>query len=111
VATIRASCPTCGDVELTTAEVQVLICSTTSDASYSFRCPSCLVVVCKPTEDRVVDVLVASGVRMSVWQMPAELDERHNGDPLTWDDLLQFHFLLGEDGWFERATSGVVGRA
>lgn len=104
VATIKASCPTCGDVELTTRDVQVLLCSTTNQGSYAFRCPACRVAVSKPAEPRVVDVLVASGVRLSVWQLPAELDEPHFGEPIGYDDLLEFHFELKGDDWFERLT-------
>jgi len=104
VATIKASCPTCGDVELTTRDVQVRLCSTTNEGSYAFRCPACRMAVSKPAEPRVVDVLVASGVRLSVWQLPAELDEVHSGAPITYDDLLQFHFELKGDDWFERLT-------
>ncbi len=92
---IRASCPTCGDVELTTRDVRVLLCSTTYESSYAFQCPSCRVAVAKPAEARVVDVLLASGISLSVWQMPAELDEAKTGQPISYDDLLEFHFQLG----------------
>lgn len=109
VATIKASCPTCGDVELTTRDVQVLLCATTNEGSYAFRCPDCRLAVSKPAESRVVDVLVASGVRLSVWQLPAELDEPHSGDPIDYDDLLVFHFELQREDWFERLTSTVGG--
>lgn len=109
VATIKASCPTCGDVELTTRDVQVRLCSTTNEGSYSFRCPACRLAVAKPAEPRIVDVLVASGVRLTVWQMPAELDEAHSGAPVTYDDLLQFHFDLKDDDWFERLTGTLAG--
>lgn len=91
---IRASCPTCGDVELTTRDVRVLLCSTTYESSYAFQCPSCRVAVSKPAEARVVDVLLASGISLSVWHMPAELDEPKNGAPISYDDLLEFHFQL-----------------
>ncbi len=109
VATIKASCPTCGDVELTTRDVQVLLCSTTNQGSYAFRCPACRVAVSKPAEPRVVDVLVASGVRLSVWQLPAELEEEHHGDPISYDDLLEFHFELKRDDWFELLTGTLAG--
>lgn len=91
---IRASCPTCGDVELTTRDVRVLLCSTTYESSYAFQCPSCRVAVAKPAEPRVVDVLLASGITLSVWHMPAELDEPRSGPPISYDDLLEFHFQL-----------------
>lgn len=109
VATIKASCPTCGDVELTTRDVQVLLCSTTNQGSYAFRCPACRVAVSKPAEPRVVDVLVASGVRLSVWELPAELNEEHHGAPINYDDLLEFHFELKGDDWFERLTGTLAG--
>ena len=109
VATIKASCPTCGDVELTTRDVQVLLCATTNEGSYAFRCPACRLAVSKPAEPRIVDVLVASGVRLSVWQLPAELDEVHTGAPITYDDLLEFHFEIKGDDWFERLTGTLAG--
>ena len=94
MAMIRASCPTCGDVELTTRDVRVLLCSTTYESSYAFQCPVCRVAVAKPAEPRVVDVLLSSGISLTVWHMPAELDEPHAGAPITYDDLLEFHFQL-----------------
>jgi predicted RNA-binding Zn-ribbon protein involved in translation (DUF1610 family) len=109
VATIRASCPECGDVELTTFDVQVHLCSTTNEGSYSFRCPTCAVAVAKPADARVVDVLVSSGVRLNVWQLPAELDERRSGPPITYDDLLAFHFALKRDDWHAHLTATLAG--
>lgn len=109
VATIRASCPTCGDVELTTGDVRVLLCSTTNEGSYAFRCPGCRVAVSKPAEPRVVDVLVSSGVRLSVWHLPAELDELKSGEPINYDDLLAFHEELQQDDWLDRVVTMVSG--
>ena len=108
VATIRASCPTCGDVELTSRDVSVQVCASNNQGSYAFRCPTCAVAVSKLAEQRIVDLLVSSGVRLAVWSLPAELDEaRSTGPVLTYDDLLEFHRLLQEDGWFERLTEPV----
>lgn len=110
MATIRASCPECGDVELTTRDVRVLLCSTTNEGSYAFRCPVCRLAVSKPAEARVVDVLVSSGVRLSVWHMPAELDEVKHGAPINYDDLLLFHEELQTDDWLDKVTAMVIGR-
>lgn len=107
VATIRASCPTCGDVELTSRDVSVLVCATTNDGSYAFRCPSCRVAVSKQAEQRIVDLLVSSGVRLAVWELPAEMFEVHEGAAFTHDDLLDFHYELQEDGWFARLAESV----
>jgi hypothetical protein len=57
--------------------------------------------VAKDASKRIVDLLVSSGVRMEVWRLPAELGETKAGPPLSPDDLLDFHLLLGEDGWFD----------
>ncbi len=111
VATIRASCPTCGDVELTSRDVSVQVCASNNQGSYAFRCPGCTVAVSKFAEQRIVDLLVSSGVRLAVWSLPAELEESHSGEPLDYDDLLEFHLLLQEDGWFERGLNLPVGRS
>ncbi len=85
----------CGDVELTTRDVRVLLCSTTCESTYAFQCPSCKVAVVKPAEARVVDVLLGAGIPLSVWQMPAELDEAHEGPPISYDDILELHVGIG----------------
>lgn len=105
MATIRASCPDCGDVELTNKDVRVLVCVTTDEGSYAFRCPSCLLAVSKPAEARIVDLLVSAGVGLTTWTMPAELDESKAGAAINYDDLLEFHFELQKEDWFERITS------
>ena len=107
---IRASCPTCGDVELTTRDVRVLLCSTTYESSYAFQCPSCRMAVSKPAEARVVDVLLASGISLSVWHMPAELDEFKAGPAINYDDLLEFHFQLGSGTDLDTLLAGGSGR-
>lgn len=101
MAWIRASCSTCGDVELSIDEVHVMMCASTSEGSYVFRCPACHMIVSKMAEENVVDVLVASGVRLSVWHLPAELEEQHYGPPIGYDELLDFHFQLLGDAWAE----------
>jgi hypothetical protein len=105
VATIRASCPTCGDVELTSRDVVVRVCAADDEGSYAFRCPSCRMAVAKRADPKIVDLLVSSGVCLCVWQPPAELAEIHEGEPISYDDLLEFHYLLQTQGWFERLVS------
>jgi hypothetical protein len=106
VATVRASCPGCGDVELTTREVQVQVCSATEEGTYSFVCPSCRLIVNKPAEPRVIELLVSAGVKVVSWDLPAELSEAKSGPPISYDDLLAFHFELSSDDWFEQVIAG-----
>ncbi len=102
MATIRATCPTCEDVELTTRDLRVQVCSDTNQGSYSFRCPMCRMAVAKQAEPRIIDLLVSSGVQMHVWRLPAELSETKEGGPLGWDDVLELHDLLQRPDWFEQ---------
>lgn len=102
MATIRASCAVCGDVELTTQDVQVRVCVDDNQGTYSFRCPECEMVVVKAAEPRIIELLVASGVRLSRWSLPAELGEaRAGGEPINHDDLLDFHALMERDDWID----------
>ena len=98
MATIRASCPTCGDVELTSRDVVVRVCSLDNSGSYAFRCPACRMAVSKQADHKIVDLLVSSGVRLSVWHLPAELAEHHEGDAINYDDLLEFHYAIQQQG-------------
>jgi hypothetical protein len=107
VTTIRANCPSCGDVQLTAGDLTVRVCADDERGSYCFRCPDCRQAVAKEASRRIVDLLVSSGVRMQVWRLPAELNESRIGPPLTPDDLLDFHLLLQEDGWFDSLSEQV----
>jgi endogenous inhibitor of DNA gyrase (YacG/DUF329 family) len=100
VTTIRANCPTCGDVQLRANDLIVRVCSDDETGSYTFRCPTCAVAVAKGASKRIVDLLVSSGVRMEVWRLPAELTEPRVGPVLQPDDLLDFHIMLERDDWF-----------
>jgi hypothetical protein len=106
VATVRASCSGCGDVELTTREVQVQVCTATDEGTYSFVCPSCRLIVNKPAEQRVIELLVSAGVKVVNWDLPAELSEAKSGPAISYDDLLAFHFELSTEGWLEHVIAG-----
>ena len=101
---IKASCPSCGDVELVLSDLKVMVCSSDGQASYNFRCPKCSFRVSKAAEKAVVDVLLSSGVTMSFWRRPLELDEEHSGDPISYDDLMEFHYELARVDWLEWIT-------
>lgn len=106
---IRASCSDCGDVELRVGDVQVRVCADDNAGTYVFRCPSCDMAVVKDAEPRVVDLLVASGVEITTWALPAELCERKNGPAFTHDDLLDFHEVLESDDWFGKLLDPTAG--
>jgi len=111
VTTIRASCPSCGDVDLTVRDVSVRVCANDQSGSYTFRCPECEMAVAKHADPTVVELLVSAGVQMAVWQLPAELWETRMGEPISHDDLLDFHHLLADERWFDRLTALVESEA
>jgi hypothetical protein len=102
---IKASCHDCGDVELRVRDLEVRVCTQDEQGTYVFRCPSCQMSVVKPAEQRIVDMLVATGVPLVEWELPAELFEPRSGLPISYDDLIDFHHLLQEDGWFDSVVA------
>ena len=93
--TIKATCPTCGEVELTPADVSLRVCSYAPLSYYAFTCLTCLEEVRKPADEQVVALLVSGGVPAQVWELPAEALEEHTGPRLSYDDLLDFALQLG----------------
>lgn len=93
--TIKASCPCCGEVELTSADVRLVVCSHPPRSFYAFTCPSCAGEVRKPADDHIVSLLVSGGVEPTVLDVPAEALEEKLGPPLGYDELLDFVLHLG----------------
>ena len=72
-------------------------------SSYAFRCTLCEIVITKPADERVVRILVSSGVAVRPWRIPAELAELREGQPINWDDILEFHNQLSQPQGSEAA--------
>ena len=92
--TIKASCPLCGEVELTPADVSLMVCSSASLSYYAFTCTTCCEEVRKPADDHVVSLLISGGVPAQVWDLPLEALELRTGPRLSYDDLLDFALEL-----------------
>lgn len=106
---IRTVCSDCGTVELMRRDVTVSICNDTDEASYAFRCPVCRRMVSKPIiESRTTDTLVSAGCPLRTWSLPLELKEDHIGDPITADDVINFHFDLQKEESFDWLREGSV---
>ena len=106
--TIKASCPTCGEVELTPADVSLMVCSHAPLSYYVFSCGGCHNEVRKPADDHVVSLLVSGGVPASVWDLPGEALEVHDGPRLSYDDLLDLALELGTTDLLAVAAGAVV---
>jgi hypothetical protein len=99
VAIVRATCPTCGDIELNVTSVQVQLCINTTASTYSFLCPDCRLIVNKDANETIVDSLTKAGARLLTWSLPDELLEPKVGPAICHDDLLEFHLALEDDSW------------
>src|SRR5476649_2501175 len=88
--TIKATCPTCGEVELTADDLTLMVCSQAALSYYAFRCPRCIEEIRKPADDHVISLLISGGVHATNWNVPAEALEAHVGPAITYDDLLSF---------------------
>jgi len=106
VTTIKASCPTCGEVELTSHDITLMVCSHPSLSYYAFTCPTCDDEVRKAADDHVVSLLMSGGVKPTVWEVPAEALEPKVGPALTYDDLLDFGLRLSGSDLLSSLAAG-----
>jgi hypothetical protein len=96
VTTIKTSCPVCGDVELTPAQMRLVVCSRTEWSYYAFACTTCRDEIRKPADEEIVALLVSGGVVAEHWVIPAEALEDHAGASITYDDVLDFALELDQ---------------
>lgn len=87
---IRAACPRCGEVELTSGDFTLRVCRHAPLSYYAFECPGCHDQVRKPADDHVISLLLSGGVRAQIWDVPAEVTEPKSGPPIGYDDVLDF---------------------
>jgi hypothetical protein len=116
---IRASCPSCGEVDLTPPDVTLRIVRSTEglvgDGScYRFSCPDCEQLVTKPADERIAQLLTTGGVPVEDLSpddedeaallealKPLHPERPPAGPALTHDDLLDLHLLLARTDWFD----------
>lgn len=100
--TIKATCGSCGEVSLSPEDIELRVDRRDAEASfYAFTCPTCLEIVRKPANDRVVRLLITGGVVVQELRP----QPRFTGPRLTHDDLLDFHQLLEDDSWFDKLAA------
>lgn len=63
---VKTTCANCGDVELSPAEVTIILAPTANrlgsiSGEYEFTCRDCGTVNIRPATERVISVLLASG--------------------------------------------------
>jgi hypothetical protein len=90
--TIKATCPMCGDVDLTPAQVRLTVAEAAGWATYTFTCGSCHDLIEKAADDEVVALLSSAGVLVD--RVPGEVLETHSGRPISYDDVLDLALWL-----------------
>jgi hypothetical protein len=96
---IKATCPDCGEVNLTPEDVRLMVCSVATLSYYAFDCSGCVRQIRKPADDRIVSLLRSGGVRVQRWRVPAEALEEKTGPVLQYDDLLDFALALNDTSY------------
>lgn len=97
-ATIKANCPTCGNIELPARELTLNVSARFPALShYVFQCPGCQDRIEKPADAEVVQILYGSGVvPKTAWEPPTYPERKSlpNAPRLNEDDLITFGLLL-----------------
>ena len=94
-AIVEVSCPFCGPVELPAAAVSVGVDPDGSSRGLcEFTCPFCSRPGVLATDRMAADALLEEGARPFAGPAPFELLEVHEGAPITYDDVLEFHSAI-----------------
>lgn len=111
--TISTTCPSCREhIDLASGHCALLGGPDRQPVAYAFVCPRCDQPIVRRADKRAAAMLVAGGAsahgareRTVVLSHP---EQPASGPVLTVDDLIDFHVMLGGDGWFERLAGLVV---
>ena len=101
---IRATCATCGEVDLGPEEITLAI---RGEASwYRFHCPLCETTVQKCADRTVVALLLSAGVILyeGAAAEPSIRPGCEELPPFAADDVRAFRRLLSGEGFLERLT-------
>ena len=101
---LRVSCLGCGHVRVSPSDVTIRSCVNTDEWSYWFRCPSCHIRTSATTGRRAALDAIGAGSALVTWTVPAEVNERPDGPPITLVDLLELHLLLLEPDWIDQVS-------
>ncbi len=117
---------------MTPGAIELAVRGDTGTGSYRFICPACLTLVQKRADRKIVELLSSVGVSVSpapvslfdatergegpegtstaMFEMPWEPRQPTEAgrSPLTYDDLISFHFLLEDDAWIAEAMGGAT---
>lgn len=97
--TIKTTCDHCGEVHLGTSDISLELRGTGTEGSYRFVCPECFAIQRRPATQRVVSILLATGVTYRVSIAPT--------GPISATEVERFVAMLDSDDWFSRLVATV----
>ncbi len=102
--TIRTTCEACGDIELVPDDLWLELEADEIEGEYIFQCPYCDQTERKPASQRVVTILLASGVRYEV--ASPMTPTRLPSTPISEAEILSFAGKLDNENWSEHLEAG-----
>ena len=98
---IRTTCGACGDIELVPGDLWLELEANEAEGQYAFNCPYCENTERKPASQRVVTILLASGVR---YEVPDEPDAEE--DHISEAEIISFTDKLDQEDWSRHLEAG-----
>lgn len=93
MSTIRVFCEPCQrDNRLNEKDIVLRVCRQNElDAQYRYLCAHCGRIQVQPCVSvKIAQLLVQYGVRTEWFDLPLELEEKHDHPPITLDDMADF---------------------
>jgi len=97
VTSIRTTCEACGEIELVPGDLWLELESDRAFGQYAFKCPYCDNTERKPASERVVTILLASGVRYEVCADSSRISEA---------EIISFANQLDQHDWARHLEAG-----
>lgn len=98
---IKTTCDTCGEISVPLTEVALHVNTGSRMNYFSFVCPSCGELKGGEAEVHLVTFLISQGVPPDHSRFAPEVLEAHAGGPISYDDVLDFHFMLEDASWLK----------
>jgi hypothetical protein len=91
---ISVTCPTHGDITITSDNITLMVCRQIDHSYYKFSCSGCNEPVIRDADEHIIAFLVSLDVEVVRWHLPAEVTEEHSGPRISYDELLDFGLAL-----------------
>lgn len=102
--TIKANCPTCGDVRLSSHEVVIRTREGQGWGQYRFNCRKCGKIILKDASEKIIQLLRDNYVVEEIWELPLEILERPTDGTLAEDDVIDLGLAFEDGTAFDKIT-------